>query len=393
MASLISEQIKYSSNYTLENSLKSALFVSNLVYLNRESAGGAQICTQEYIETIEAAGFSLSIVTYKTNRGILTQLKNKIWNQPYGNFIPTELIDIIVNEANTKKAAYIFLNQVELGHIAKELRKKIDSTCRIVVLSHGLESTDIFHGIRTKNIQNSFNQVTFNDVRILGKSLIQEGIHRQYIDYVFCLSPLDVQIERWLGAKNVIWIPRTIKVESISWQPQYSRIGFVGTINHHPSLEGLVLFLEAFEKIAPFGVSLRLVGGESIETKNLIQRFPIIEYLGRLSNQDLKKEAGTWNCFIHPIFCYPRGCSTKLATALSWQIPIVTTPAGCRGYSWKTGKLSLAETPESMANLVLQMLNPEVAQINQKEVVSVSTTAPSIQEIGEKIREFLYELN
>ena len=157
-------------------------------------------------------------------------------------------------------------------------------------------------------------------------------------------------------------------------------------MDHSPNKEGLILFLEAFQKIVPAQVRLRLVGGPEGAARAIAQRYSFVEYLGQLSNEELQKEASTWNCLVHPLFCYSRGCSTKLAVALGWQIPVITTSAGCRGYSWSQGNLPLAETPESLARLALQMLNPEVAYIAQKEVSAIARSAPTLTDVAAQIR-------
>jgi glycosyltransferase involved in cell wall biosynthesis len=192
-----------------------------------------------------------------------------------------------------------------------------------------------------------------------------------------------------LGAKNVTWLPRTIPANPLPWSPHSSRLGFVGTVDHSPNREGLILFLEAFEKIAPDSVRLRLVGGPETAAKAIAERFPLVEYLGRLSNEELEKEASTWSCFVHPLFCYSRGCSTKLAIALGWQIPVITTPAGCRGYTWHQGNLPLAETPESLAELALKMLVPEVANTTQQEISAIVSSAPTLNDVAAKVESCL----
>jgi hypothetical protein len=114
----------------------------------------------------------------------------------------------------------------------------------------------------------------------------------------------------------------------------------------------------------------------------IANQFPIVDYLGMLSNSDLEKEARTWSCFVHPIFCFARGCSTKLASAFSWQIPVATTAAGCRGYTWKQGHLSLAETPEDLSRLALKMTDKQFAYSSKQEIVFISNSSPTVTEIA-----------
>jgi hypothetical protein len=159
----------------------------------------------------------------------------------------------------------------------------------------------------------------------------------------------------------------------------------LGTLNHGPNLEGLLLFLNALQARQLDDIKVRIVGGPSKEGAALQKDFSFVDYLGALPESELQSETGRWTCFIHPIFCYPRGCSTKLATAISWQIPIVTTHAGCRGYQWRAGSLCLADEPDVFVEMALNLLKKENAINAQKEVKSVCESSPTLQEVGQKI--------
>jgi len=138
------------------------------------------------------------------------------------------------------------------------------------------------------------------------------------------------------------------------------------------------------ETLAPPKVELRIVGGPPAAGADLARRFRMVRYLGPLSDEELDKEASTWTCFVHPLFCYARGCSTKLAIALSWQIPILTTPQGCRGYTWREGSLPSADTPEAFARLALRLAEPEPAA--QKEVAAIVRSAPTLNQVAALVR-------
>jgi hypothetical protein len=150
-------------------------------------------------------------------------------------------------------------------------------------------------------------------------------------------------------------------------------------------MEGLLLFLQYLREMAPAGIRVRIVGGPDHIGHLLTSSFPIVDYLGPLSDEDLHREAGTWNCFVHPIFCYPRGCSTKLATAIGWQIPIVTTSSGQRGYSWGRGELVVADTPREFSELALKMMDMEVAREARNLVSGIAHSSPTLGSVGEKI--------
>jgi len=356
----------------------------------KKISGGQQICTQEYLKILKLAGFSLKIIEYEWDRKFLTRLKRHFFPLPYSSLLPSRLIDDIIEHVHETKATLIFLNVVDVAPIAKQLREKLDNQHKIILLSHGLASVDYLHEIRAKGGGKFFSRVGNFELQTLSRQLIAECEQRKYIDYVFCLAPFEVEIERWLGSKKTVWLPRTVSANRLNWQPNLNRLGFVGTVDHPPNGEGLILFLEALEKIVSPQIRLRLVGGPVNEATAIAKRFPIVEYLGQLTDTELEREASTWSCFVHPIFCYARGCSTKLAIAIGWQIPIATTPAGCRGYSWTQGNLPMPETPEELAKLAMKMVIPEFARSIQQEVVAIAKSAPTLAEVSSQVQAALF---
>src|SRR5207248_2611035 len=97
---------------------------------------------------------------------------------------------------------------------------------------------------------------------------------------------------------------------------------------------------------------------------------------GPLSDHDLEREAATWSAFVHPLFCWARGCSTKLALALAWQLPIATTRAGARGYTWRDGTLPMADAPEAFARLASELVNPAAASRARQHVAAIARSSP-----------------
>jgi glycosyltransferase involved in cell wall biosynthesis len=209
------------------------------------------------------------------------------------------------------------------------------------------------------------------------------------LDFIFCLSPFDVELEHWLGARQVAWIPRTVTSDPIDWKPRGNRLGFVGRLDHVPNIEGLLLFLKSLSGLGGSGVRVRIVGGPDRIGRLLMKLFSTVDYLGMLPDDELREEASTWSGFINPIFCYSRGCSTKLATAISWQIPIVTTTSGRRGYTWKRGTLLVADSPDAFSSLSLSLIDLEVARKARERVVEVAQSSPSIEIVGKQIARLL----
>lgn len=371
---------------------KNGIFVSAAGYLTDQPGGGQQ-CTSEYIATLRAAGIELEACTYELDRRLSTRALRKLWPSSYFRLIDGGLVDRIRAMAERNSAKFVFLNQVQLAPIARSLRDVLPSDCAIVLLSHGLESTDLLHALRLTGELSQMFPRYFLGRQLLGDTLLRESSYRTNLDLILCLSPFDVELERWLGARRSEWLPRTVTVAPLNWSPRGDRIGFVGTLDHAPNAEGLFLFLQSLSAKTPPGtVRVRVVGGPKRIGRSLMNRFPVVEYVGVLSGDELRNEARTWNCFAHPIFCYPRGCSTKLATAISWQIPIVTTTPGHRGYEWSCGALSIADSPEAFSNLCIKMMNAQIAEAARSQIAEVARSSPSIDSVGRKLAALL-ELN
>jgi len=363
-----------------------AVFVTYANSLS-EARGGLQICTQEYLQTIRAAGFAPSVQEFEHDRGLATRIAQRLAKPVYGRQWRPELVDDIVSTANKNEARFIFLNLVNLAPLVHPLRARLASGAKIVLLSHGLESVDYIHTVAAREL-NAMPRA--RDASRLGQQFFAEYDQRRAIDHVFCLSPFEAEIERWLGAKRVTWLPRTIAKRSpLKWRPNRHRIGFVGTLDHPPNKEGLVSFLKALETKEDHELELRLIGGPPSEGRALGARFRMVRYLGALNDEELESEASTWSCFVHPLFCFARGCSTKLAVALGWQIPIATTPAGCRGYMWRNGSLPLADGPEELARLTVHLTEAEAGMAARDEIKAVVESSPGIPEVAHLFRNAL----
>ena len=366
----------------------SGVFVSSSGNL-ADRPGGAQQCTREYIATLRAAGIEMHFCPYELDKRLSTRVMRKLWPSSYFRLAEQALVGRIQAIVKRSNAKFVFLNQVQLASIAAPLRGFLQPDCRIVALSHGLESTDLLHTLRFKSDLPLALPRYFLGKQLLGDTLLRENCYRSNIDLILCLSPFDVELERWLGARRVEWLPRSITSAPLSWKPRGSCMGFVGTLDHAPNIEGLLVFLRSLSTKAPAGIRMRVVGGPDYIGRLLMKRFPIVDYLGALPDDELREEASTWNCFVHPIFCYPRGCSTKLATAIGWQIPIVTTTPGRRGYDWSQGALLIGDSPDKFSDLCLRMMNFQLAQQARAQVSDVAQSSPTIASIGRKLASLL----
>jgi glycosyltransferase involved in cell wall biosynthesis len=318
------------------------------------------------------------------------RVKRKLKPEPYQyNFNPDKAIADIKN-ALTESVQYIFLNQNVLRPLAKVIKQNLGQGIKIVVLSHGLASVDYLHEIRAvRNL--SKTDVSNTEVNYLGRQLVEETSHSPYIDHVFCLAPFEVEIEKWLGAKEATHIPRTIKETSLNWHPIKGRLGFVGRLDHPPNEEGFLMVFDELKKVKGNTVELRIVGSPREEGEKLSEAYEFVNYLGELTDEELREDASTWSAFLHPVFFYAMGCSTKLAVALGWEIPIVTTTMGIIGYIWSEGNIPIADHPEQFANLAIEFSDPIKSTPIKEEITKIKNSSPMLDDVAAIIKHTLQE--
>ncbi len=360
--------------------LDRSVFVTLAVAL-ADTPGGVQIYTRELIGTLRLAGFELDVLGFEPDQDVITKLRRRFESNVYTNRIPPNLVGRVLKQQRRTSAKFIFLNGVDLAPLGEKLRgSNLSEDVKIVLFSYGLKSVDYLHTARARGNGNRSSALE------LGRELMAEMHQRKFLDLVFCLAEFETGIERWLGARNVDWIPRTIPRDQVlTWTPKGNRLGSVGTVDHWPNRDGIIRFMEEFQKLAPQSVRVRLVGGPVAEARQLCRRFSQLEYVGRLDDQALRAEAATWNCFVHPLFFYACGSSTKLATALAWQIPIVTTPAGARGYLLGKCLLPQATNPAELARLALKQLHPHAAHATRADVCAAAASSPTIEEVAGRV--------
>ena len=361
--------------------LLKGLFVTSRGFLD-DRAGGVQVCTREFLDCLGAAGISLKVLPVDGDRSWPARLKRLFNSSPflasYDPAVPGEVRTL----ATAEPFDFVFLNQEFLAPLAAKIRPYLAASCKVVVLSHGLEIVDMLHAVRLGRHLPLERRWRPSPAVVLGSTLLAEQRLREDVDIVCAISPFGAEMEHWLGTRRVGWLPRTIAAVPLAWRPVRGRFGFVGTLDHGPSLDGLVQVLEAFGKDRDEAAHVRIVGSPARLGGWLEKRFPFVSFLGSLDDPSLEAEAATWNAFLHPIFCLPRGCSTKLAQAIGWQIPIVTTAPGRRGYVWKDGNLLEADDADHFARLCRALIDDRVSSDVKGEVAKVAATSPSMTDVA-----------
>lgn len=364
------------------------LFVTYRAFLD-PPMGGVQVCTREYIDAIRAAGIDLEFCTFDADRRLSTRLMRRFNTSRHFRPADPAFFGRLKDQIESVRPDYVFLNQCNLAGLAAKLRAYIPKDCKIVLLSHGLESTDLLHLIRTSRYLPLSSRIRPTPASALGCELLSESAFRGDIDLVLVLSPSDVVLEQWVGAQRVAWLPRIVVGKPLDWRPTGNRIGYLGTLDHAPNLDGLVKVLGALEKRDTRQLRVRVVGRPPTIGQWLTQSFRSVDYLGSLDDSGLAEEASSWNAMIHPQFYCARGCSTKLATGIGWHIPIITTELGYRGYEWEKGNFVVASTAEDFAEQSLRLLDLGIASAARKDIVDLAHSSPTTEEVAVRLRRIL----
>ncbi|CAM2830272.1 hypothetical protein [Rariglobus hedericola] len=365
-----------------------AILVTASVALKKEG-GGVQRCTHEYITVLEAAGLRLHTVAYPFEHRLLVRILRKFHKRPYKDSMPRGMAAIVRAAAIEHRAGWVLLNQTEAAPLAAELADLRASGVRIGLLSHGTDSCDYIHLVRARAELHGGPPISARDARWLGGLIFAEQEQHRNLDAIFCLSETDRHLEQWLGGNNVSLLPRVIADKTLNWSPVAGRIGTVGTLTHGPNYEGIVLLCRALATQPAGSIRFRIVGTPVNLGQKLAAEFPFVDYLGGLSDTDLAAEASTWCAFANPIFCYPRGCSTKLAVPLEWRIPIATTRAGARGYVWDESLVPFVETPSELAILIRRLADPAEAALQLPAVRTLAERSPRPADLAAIVRRTL----
>jgi glycosyltransferase involved in cell wall biosynthesis len=371
-----------------------AIFLTNKSSLTSSVTGGVQLCSQEFYEILNSIK-EIEIKPYYVSftKNIFQRVQIKIGFENYSMYNVQNDQQALLNHLKENKIEIVFINMASLIRYAKPIKESFGKQVKIVLLSHGNHSGDFLHLITKPIVKISTLRNFIRKIR-LGLLLATESTFRvNYLDAVIALSETEKQIENWFGAKQTLFVPRRLKTDFLSFYPVPGRVGFVGRLDHPPNLQGIEILLTELLKQSKNDIELRLVGAPDSYGKRIAALHSSVNYLGELSDEDLEKEVSTWALLLNPVWWYSTGASTKLAKAISWGVPIVTTTAGCRGYQWMEGSLLMADTPEAMCKTMLVETNylERITQ-NAKQTRLVAQSGYTLKQLGEMIHDLLKKL-
>ena len=310
-----------------------AWFVSSPGAMEAALPGGVQLCSREFLEIVQAGFSKTRILKIGHSRSLMDRLHQRLHTSPYRLFSEREFSALAQEEiASHGKPTVVFLNMCETTRLAKVL-KAIDPSIRAVLLSHGPQSGDDLYEASGPGGKRRQGASAWWARWKLGADLCLESEYRrQYLDGVGVMSEEEQVLERWLGTQQTFFLPRLVHFDPLEPRPVEGRAGYVGTLNHTPNLVALERTLQARQNVSGLEGEVRIVGGPPEFGRDFEARYRGVRYLGPLNAAELRKEAASWSLFLNPIYWLAKGASMKLAQALAWKIPFLSTRSGARGY-------------------------------------------------------------
>jgi hypothetical protein len=353
----------------------------------REEGGGVQHAARQYQNVLQNAGFDLRLFPYEFDRRVRRRITRRLFPSVSSAEFPPNQIEPVILALQEHSAKFVFFG----FHIDEALSARIRAvapTVQQVLLSQGIESIDFCVAQRARRPDGCPTN-TSRASGMLGQQLLRDSRLRRLIDATMTLSPLEVEMEQWLGTPRAIWVPQAIVERPLDHMPIDGRAGCVSTLNHPPNYDGIVRLLDALSLMNPTGLRFRLVGSPATVGQELQGRFKFVDFLGPLSDRELRAEAATWCCFVHPMFLYAKGCSTKVAIALGWRLPLATTKFGVRGYEWNSEVLPVSESPAQLAAEVVKRSSKENFRGFQGEAERMVELMPTVGELAARAATFL----
>lgn len=365
-----------------------SLFIHAPSDLDAAIPGGVQLCSREFLEIVRAASAETALLPVTVTRSPLWRLRRRLALGSYLLYRPEEIRGPLASAIQSLRPTHIFINRTELARLAS-LAAELAPAARVVVMSHGNQSGDDLYEAAGPGGRRNRGLVGLTAAWRLGCDLVTESRFRHGPVHAVCvMSDEEAVLERWLGARRTIVLPRIIHPRPLDWQPVPGRVGFVGTLDHTPNRVALQSLCARLATRASSGMELRLVGGPEPFGRELSQAYPFVRYLGRLDNEALQQEVTTWSLFLNPIFWLSRGASMKLAQSLAWAIPALSTAAGARGYRIGAEQVVITDnSAEAFATRINELIsNPAQLSALRANLLNHNVRWPTKDSLAEELR-------
>ena len=169
--------------------------------------GGVQVCSREYVASLEAAGFDLEFLPYEFTNNLSARVRRKIHPEIWYSSAPPNLCRDIERAIQNRKVEFLFFGHTMFAGLSRKLKGAFPYVQQ-VLLSHGVEGFDFCIERQIRRQTNLENRSRARAERMIGGSLLHQMEQRRCIDAIVTLSPFEAEIEKWLGASKVLWLPQ-----------------------------------------------------------------------------------------------------------------------------------------------------------------------------------------
>lgn len=289
--------------------------------------------------------YNVDFITFDESE-IKTQPKN--FSLFFTKFVPywftpwysKKLISKIKDLIRQNKYDIIQIEFSQLLYLVKYLPKKVKK----VFTSHDIASISFYR--RIFDDHPSFFKIIFRYLTFL-EIYLYEKKYLSRFDTIITVSQKDKQtLQQQLPNKKIICLENGIdKINFLKkTTSKIIRLGYIGSFDHTPNLNAVKYF---FNQIDPLlkkqNIDYKFFLAGKNNSRFVKNNFPKITDLGIVKEtKDFYKNI---DFLITPIFA-GSGSRIKILEALSFGIPVISSPIGAEGINIKTDYLQIANKPE-----------------------------------------------
>ena len=234
--------------------------------------------------------------------------------------------------------------------LTKELYEKINSEDANIVILDSIYSAAMLpkkNNYKLLYIVHNCEAILAYDIAKIQKNIFKkiyfylqakkiEKIENELIskaDLLLCISTSDYKYFSKLYHNKTKFRAISANTGNGSWNGNNKKtLLFCGTIGHAPNKEAIEWIANYLSPILDKDIQIKIAGRRTNQLPKELDR-PNIEYLGFVSDDELKKLYQTCSAFISPVV-YGSGVKIKVTEAISYGMPIIATKESLEGLDY-----------------------------------------------------------
>jgi len=279
------------------------------------------------------------------------------WFSPWYNL---KLISKVKDLVKQNKYDIIQIEFSQLLYLAKYLPKNTKK----VFTAHDISSISFYRRIfedKPSILKIILRYLLFLEIYFYEKKYLPK------FDTIITVSQKDRQtLQKQLPNQKIICLENGIN--KINFLKKTSlktiKLGYIGSFEHTPNLNAVKYF---YQQIAPLlkkqNINYKFYLAGKNDPNFVKENFPQIINLGQIKEtQDFYKKI---DCLITPIFA-GSGSRIKILEALSFGVPVISSPIGAEGINIKSSYLQIANTPQKYIDCINKLNNLQINQLEKQ---------------------------